>query len=206
VRVPSRAGGRVVVQHPDDSPYPSMPLSTLASTPTAAALPLAGIAAQLVEMLGSISSETPTCHRTTTSRVAPDPLELDAVASEAFTRTGKASSIACPECKGGIFEMEVEGVPHFRCRVGHAYSAESLYLEHRASLETALWTALRALEGSAELARRLVTRSAQRGNQRSAESFQHNADVYTERAELIRGVLRNGLPVVGESEQPTAAH
>jgi two-component system chemotaxis response regulator CheB len=206
-RAVAAAGGRVVVQHPDDAPYPSMPLSALASTPTATAVPLAGIAAQLVEMLGSIPSEASHMPSDKSRRdPPPDPVELDAVASEAFTKTGKASGIACPECNGGIFEMEVEGVPHFRCRVGHAYTAESLYLEHRASLETALWTAMRALEESAELARRLVTRSAQRGSQRAADSFQHNADVYTERAELIRGVLRNGLPVMGESEQPTAAH
>jgi two-component system chemotaxis response regulator CheB len=133
-------------------------------------------------------------------------VELDAEASEAFTRQGKASGIACPECNGGIFELNIDGVPHYRCRVGHAYSADSLYLEQRASLETALWTALRALEESAELAHRLVSRSTQRGNLRAADSFRHNADVYTERAELIRGVLRNGLPLVGESEQPPAAH
>ena len=135
----------------------------------------------------------------------PDPVELDAEASEAFTRRGKASGIACPECNGGIFELDVEGVPHFRCRVGHAYTAESLYLEQRASLEAALWTALRALEESAELANRLVTRSERWGNVRAASSFRHNAAVYIERAQLIRGVLRTGLPAVGDGEQPAGA-
>jgi two-component system, chemotaxis family, protein-glutamate methylesterase/glutaminase len=201
------AGGRVIVQHPDDSPYPSMPLSTLASTPTAEAVPLADIAAQLVRMLSSSESEVDEMPSDRARREPPpDPVELDAEASEAFTRQGKASGIACPECNGGIFELNIDGVPHYRCRVGHAYSADSLYLEQRASLETALWTALRALEESAELAHRLVSRSTQRGNLRAADSFRHNADVYTERAELIRGVLRNGLPLVGESEQPPAAH
>jgi two-component system, chemotaxis family, protein-glutamate methylesterase/glutaminase len=206
-RAVAAAGGRVIVQHPDDSPYPSMPLSALATTPSATAVPLADIAGALVELLHTPHPEVAEMSADRFhGEPPPDPVELDAEASEAFTRRGKPAGIACPECNGGIFELDVEGVPHFRCRVGHAYSAESLYLEQRASLETALWTALRALEESAELARRLVTRSSQRGNQRAADSFQHNADVYMERAEVIRGVLRHGLPVVGESEQPAAAH
>ena len=201
------AGGRVIVQDPDDSPYPSMPLSALASTPSAVAVPLTDIAGRIDSLLRSLPLEAVEMSSDPSRREPPaDPVELDAEASEAFTQQGRSLGIACPECNGGIFEIHVEGAPEFRCRVGHAYSAQSLYLEKRASLETALWTALRTLEESAELARRLVTRSTRFGNGRAADSFQHNADVYTERAEVIRRVLRDGLPVGAESEQPASAH
>ena len=201
------AGGRVIVQHPDDAPYPSMPLSALRSTPSAVAIPLAEISEMLVQMLRVESPEAADrSFREARTETPADPVELDAVSSEALTRQGTAAGIACPECNGGIFELEVDGVSQFRCRVGHAYSAESLYVEQRASLEAALWTAMRALEESAELARRLVTRCMERGHPRAADSFRHDADAYTERAEVIRGVLRHGLPVVGEGEQPASAH
>lgn len=78
----------------------------------------------------------------------------------------------------------MSGIPQYRCRVGHAFSGDSLYVEQRASLQTALWAALRALEESADLASRLVDRSTWRGNALAAETCGRDAAVYLERAEV----------------------
>jgi two-component system, chemotaxis family, protein-glutamate methylesterase/glutaminase len=79
-RAVAAAGGRVIVQHPDDAPYPSMPVSALASTPSALAFPLAGMAAQLVRMLGTSPSAAPRSPGDTSRRALPaDPMELDSV-------------------------------------------------------------------------------------------------------------------------------
>jgi two-component system chemotaxis response regulator CheB len=201
------AGGSVIVQDPNDSPYPSMPLHALASVPSATSARLDDIPALLVRLLHSPLPEVAQMPPEDPRRVPPlDPVELDAAASEAFTRKGRSSGLTCPECHGGIFEVDVEGVPVYRCRVGHAFSSDTLYVEQRASLETALWTALRALEESAELSRRLESRSSQRGNAKAAGSFRHSAEVYLERAQVIRDVLEHGLPTGGDGELSASAH
>lgn len=201
VRAVEAAGGTVLVQHPDDAPYPSMPRHALAGASSAIAVPLAELPKQLSRLLSAPLSEVADMPAEDHPREPPlDPVELDAVASEAFTRQGRSSGLTCPECHGGIFELDVDGVPHFRCRVGHAFSGATLYAEQRASVETALWTAMRALEESADLANRLVRRASEKGNTTVANTFRRNAEVYLERAEVIRHVLRDGLPNGGDGE------
>ena len=59
----------------------------------------------------------------------------------------------------------------YRCRVGHAYSADSLLAEQSQGLEAALWTALRALEEQAALARRMTDRASTRGRGVSTDAY-----------------------------------
>lgn len=57
-------------------------------------------------------------------------------------------------------EFERQGVLRYRCRVGHAWSPESLTSSQNITVEDALWTALRALEERSELERRIAERAA----------------------------------------------
>ena len=57
------------------------------------------------------------------------------------------------------------------------------------ALEAALWTALRALEESASLARRLRERARQRGHRIAEARFSEQAEECTQRAEVVRQVL-----------------
>jgi two-component system, chemotaxis family, protein-glutamate methylesterase/glutaminase len=207
VRAVAAAGGSVIVQDLDEAPYPSMPAHALASASSATAAPIADIPALLSRLLSTLPPEVADMSLDAPHSQPPlDPVELDADASEAFTRQGRSSGLTCPECHGGIFELEVEGVARFRCRVGHSFSSDTLYVEQRASLENALWTAMRALEESAELANRLVRRASGKGNTSVANTFRRNAEVYRQRAEVIRQVLREGLPDGGDGELVAAAH
>jgi two-component system chemotaxis response regulator CheB len=45
---------------------------------------------------------------------------------------------------------------HYRCHVGHAYTAEALIAGQDGAVEEALWAALRTLEETAALRRRLA--------------------------------------------------
>ena len=62
------------------------------------------------------------------------------------TQPGSPSTMTCPECHGSLWETREGALVHFRCRVGHAYTAESLLAHQADQLEAALWTALRSLE------------------------------------------------------------
>lgn len=64
------------------------------------------------------------------------------------------TGFGCPECGGALRELREDENFRFRCRVGHAFSPESLLLSRGDALEEALWAALRALEEQVALARR----------------------------------------------------
>jgi two-component system chemotaxis response regulator CheB len=117
--------------------------------------------------------------------------ELDLAVIEDGKKAGKPSGFACPECGGALWEIQDQDLIRFRCRVGHAWSAESLLAEQAEGLETALWTAFRALEENAALARRLLKQSHQRGLARAAASFERQVADAEQHAALIRNVLMN---------------
>jgi two-component system chemotaxis response regulator CheB len=124
---------------------------------------------------------------------AAEPTSEERVTAE---RLGPPSPFSCPECNGVLYEVR-NGLPmRFRCRVGHAYSAKSLIADQAASLEAALWTALRVLEENAALAARMAERSA---NQRTAAYLHKVAADRRSRAEDIRrGLMELSHAVVDE--------
>ncbi len=71
-------------------------------------------------------------------------------------RTGKPSVYSCPNCGGVLWEIEDNDILRFRCRVGHAFSVESMFAGQSESVESALWVALKNLQESADLTRRLA--------------------------------------------------
>jgi two-component system, chemotaxis family, protein-glutamate methylesterase/glutaminase len=197
------AGGAVVIQDPAEAMYGGMPRNALASVPTADVLPLHRIADHLVRMLTAPAPQGADMTLRETDTHQPDtkdPVELDTDGSESFSKLGAPTGLTCPECHGGIFELGPRsgGAPPYRCRVGHAFSAATLFAEQKAGLEVALWTAVRALEESAELARRMESRARGRTNTRAAEMYVREARVYDERARTIREVLATALPTLGE--------
>ncbi|MDB4900579.1 MAG: CheB methylesterase [Gemmatimonadetes bacterium] len=204
-RAVAAAGGTVLVQDPAEAVYSGMPSNALTSVPDALVLPLPALAERIVALVGERGEEEMIDHDAASRGSARgddprlDPVELDVEASEAFTRLGRSSGLTCPECHGGIFEVAGEevGIPQYRCRVGHAFSAETLFAEQRASLESALWTALRALEESAELARRMSARARGRARERTAGILDRDARAYDQHASVIRDVLREAPFVHG---------
>jgi two-component system chemotaxis response regulator CheB len=102
---------------------------------------------------------------------------------------GIPSGFTCPECHGGLWEIEEDGFPRYRCRVGHGFSAETLLVSQRTDVETALWTAYRALEERVALFRRLADRAQTRQAGITAEHFRAEAADIGRQAELLRAVL-----------------
>lgn len=56
------------------------------------------------------------------------------------------SGFTCPLCSGGLWELDEHGRAVYRCRTGHEFTVETLAAEQSEHVETALWSALRALE------------------------------------------------------------
>ena len=102
-----------------------------------------------------------------------------------------------------LWEVQEGRLTRYRCRVGHAFSPESLLASQSEYLEEALWSALRALEESAALAKRLQGRAEDRGHTLAAARFAEQAGDAHERAQTIRTVLSGGQ-VIAQSGPPLA--
>jgi two-component system, chemotaxis family, protein-glutamate methylesterase/glutaminase len=136
--------------------------------------------------------------------VTPMPHDMydgpDAGASD--RRRGSPSVYTCPECHGTLWEVHQADLPHFRCRVGHAYSSDSLLAGQGDALEAALWTALRSLEEKEALTRRLEVRARHTGHLHAADRFSAQVRETSERAEIVRRALMVDAGTADESASP----
>ena len=114
---------------------------------------------------------------------------LDSDAIEREGPPGKPFAFGCPACGGVLWELGDEDLLRFRCRVGHAYTADGAVEAQVESLETALWTALRALQERAQLTERLANRVGAAGAKQSQTRFEKFAREAREQADVIRRLL-----------------
>jgi two-component system chemotaxis response regulator CheB len=188
-------GGIAVVQDPEEALCSGMPRSALESVAVdyvarsseMGAL-LARLAIQRIEE-NAIPAEAPE---------TPDPAEGLEKGLEQHDMPGALSGLTCAECGGAVWETNRHGMIRYRCHVGHTYTAESMLSQQAESLEGALWTALRALEESAELARRMARHAHGRGHALSAARFDEHGRDMERRADVARRVLMNGEHVDAE--------
>jgi two-component system chemotaxis response regulator CheB len=129
-----------------------------------------------------------------------DPWDPDGLHAE--DQPGRPSGFACPDCHGALFEIDEGPLVRFRCRVGHAWSPESLSAQQTAELESALWMALRNLEEKAGLCRQLAERAHESARSATARRFHSDAEEAVHAAELLRRLI--GRINSGESMQPVA--
>jgi two-component system chemotaxis response regulator CheB len=194
-------GGRAVVQDPRDALYGGMPANAMARTAVDHVCALADIAPLLVQLAGDgAAMSAPTPDQGSHAR-APG-RELDAGPD---MPAGDAAGLSCPECGGSLwYVVEQGGTPRFRCRIGHAYSEESLLHQHGRSLEIALWTALRALEERSGLLERMARRAENAGHPRSARSFMEQMRELERHAAVVRDHIVPTATATGESDELVA--
>lgn len=183
-------GGTAVVQDPADAVEASMPASALASVQVDHCLPLAGIAAALVRIVG----HEPAAHAARASNAVAREQEifegrrvmenLDAVATQ--------SPLTCPECGGSLWELKDERPLRYRCHTGHAYSARSLDFAQSETAEHTLWSSVRALREREMLLRRLANVAQATGDSAQAEAGRLQADRVREQADQLARLNEQG--------------
>jgi two-component system, chemotaxis family, protein-glutamate methylesterase/glutaminase len=196
------SGGEAIVQDPETALYPGMPKSALEHVPDARSVPLHQISSLLLEMIRRpLPRETRHPRKVPVAAVKETRIaELDMSEISTEDRLGTPSPFACPDCGGVLWEIEQNGFLRFRCRVGHALTARYLGAEQRHAVETALWEALRALEESASLYRRMASRAVQSSHLLPAQQFEERAS----NTEANSRILRDFLLQVnnGENDDP----
>lgn len=194
-----RCGGIAIVQDPDDALFPGMPQSAVEHVPVDQILPLAAIPGAIIATAGEQVSENSPCRDARALKREVQMVEFD---EHVFTPDGppplprgEPSGFTCPNCHGALWELEDGGLVRYRCRVGHAFSPETLVAMESEDVEEALWVAYRALEESAALARRMEARSIQHEHAYSAARFGQHAAELERRAAILRNVLATAPPL-----------
>jgi two-component system chemotaxis response regulator CheB len=128
------AGGLVVVQDPLDAAYPDR------------MLPIDAIGSALVSMVG---------HAVVPGSLSQTLLleaEIDRegiVRPDKVAQLGPQTTLVCPECHGPMWDVQDPKVRRYRCYLGHAHTARELLGTNAEQVETALWSAIRALNDRA---------------------------------------------------------
>jgi two-component system, chemotaxis family, protein-glutamate methylesterase/glutaminase len=186
LRLIKERGGATVVQDPRDAAYADMPRNAIEHVEPDRIVPLDGMANALWELL-----DTPLQPSPADGVADPESQQVDLVEVE-FGREppeGDASLLTCPDCGGVLMERDEGHVIRFACRVGHAYSPESLVEQQGAALESALWHAMRTLEERADLLRRIARRAERRGAGETEQRLTTRAEHAAGQAENIRNTI-----------------
>lgn len=186
-------GGLILAQDPSEALYAMMPQRAAQELTLDFVGPAADLGREVVRLVSEPAGVDPNESSEEEYEEALETAEsaLDSAFVETDDRPGIPSGFGCPACGGALFRLSEGDVLHFRCRVGHAWSAEALLVEQSDNLETALWAALRVLEESAALSTSLGERFQTRGSAEAAERFFSQAAESRRRAHIIRTALRS---------------
>ncbi|WP_437738592.1 chemotaxis protein CheB [Sorangium sp. So ce1335] len=171
-----RRGGIAVVQDPSDALFPEMPQSALDNVPVDHCVPLARLPPLLADLVHQRTGEAPAA--------AESPRGLVGEKVEA-----PEVEFTCPDCGGNLTRSGDGEILSFRCKVGHRYTPEGLENEQAEALEAALWVALRTIEDTAALARRMAQRAAERNQLHVMAHFEEKVRAAEERGALVRRAL-----------------
>ncbi|MCG5431029.1 chemotaxis protein CheB [Mycobacterium sp. MYCO198283] len=188
-------GGVTVTQRPADAAFPAMPLNAL----QAGVVDHECSAAELGRLLTKL-----TAFEREDRRMEPDKvMELEnriamgkRFAANVDTEVlGAPSGYTCPDCNGSLTSV-ADSDRNFRCRVGHAWTAEALLQARDAEVESALWIALRSLQEKAKMSRKLARNAGDgplsRKYQTLAEEAEHASVVLSERLSEAYGMHEQG--------------
>jgi two-component system chemotaxis response regulator CheB len=186
----SERGGLAIVQDPEEALHSSMPRSAAEYVAVDHVLSATGIGQLICKIAGDRGSAA--------QQLAAPPDRQDELDEEIDmaesapsepSYLSKPAGFGCPTCHGALFELSGTPVPRYRCRIGHAWSPESLLDEQSAALEGALWMGLRSLEEKASLATRMAESATRRNHGFSAARYSATARDAWAAAQLIRDLV-----------------
>jgi two-component system chemotaxis response regulator CheB len=184
-----RGGGLALAQDPREAAFPDMPANALEAVDSAQPVATDELPALLVTL-----TQTDLERQQLRGEIALETVEEAARGNDAqrSDELGRPSDFVCPDCSGTLYEIDDGASVRFRCRVGHAYSADAMVDAQADSLERALWTALRALEERSALMRRLAENARRRGHHGVATLFEQRSNEAEADVHAVHRVVTNG--------------
>ena len=181
-----RRGGTAIAQEPDEAEHEQMPRSAIQNVSVDYRVPLNEIAPLLISL-------------------TKEPIEIRDERPR-LSMNAENTNLTCPECHGPLQRLTYERLTELRCRIGHAYSPESVLVAHDEAEERILWSAVQTIEEGADLANQL-TNSVPEG---LAKEFREKINIKRTLASRIRAIVEqviaeNNAASLNESEASSAA-
>jgi two-component system chemotaxis response regulator CheB len=197
-----RQGGVTIVQDPGEAEVTSMPESAIQQIEIDHVLRVDDIAAVITGLVRKPIAEDVV---TANGKSPRDPAERGTDALDTHDLPGPPSPFTCPDCGGALWELREGQLVRYQCHVGHAFSGDGLVLAQSDGLEAALWTALRALEESSALRRRMAAHARERKMTLIADAYEAHAQESEMRAKAVRRILVSDAPDVEARSKPGSA-
>ncbi|WP_445168792.1 chemotaxis protein CheB [Mycolicibacterium sp. Dal123E01] len=181
-------GGTTIAQEPADALFPDMPCHAIEADVVDTEAPAAKLGQLLADLATrDLAEETilePDKRMDLENRIA---MGTHFSTEQDAERLGPPSGYTCPDCNGSLMELDIRS---YRCRVGHAWTADALLKARDDEVEKALWIALRSLEEKVKLSRKMADRVGPTGIGQvyaaAAEEAEHAMNVLSDRlAEAI---------------------
>jgi two-component system, chemotaxis family, protein-glutamate methylesterase/glutaminase len=181
-------GGTTIIQNPEDTDYPQLPLSALEHLK--ADYQLNG-----VDLGPIISGLVKKDVQQTKNKFTTEELKL--ISSEIIIAAkgnafelgildmGEITPLTCPECLGSLVKLVEGNIIRYRCHTGHAYTASSLLDEFTESIESQLWQSIRGLEETNILLKNIADQYEKLNNNEAAIYFREKAEDALERSKTI---------------------
>jgi two-component system, chemotaxis family, protein-glutamate methylesterase/glutaminase len=202
-----RRGGIAIVQNPMEAMFSSMPASAAQNVDPDEIVKLDDVASAIVRHVAQEVPEALDRGPSTSDDARETALSAFDMAQieKPEEHPGQPSGFGCPDCGGALWQLRDGDLIRFRCRVGHGWTSDGLIDRQDATLEAALWSALRALEESVALSNQMAARFEKRGQQGMVTRYREAADVGSRRAEVIREVLLRPRVRPNDEALPPAA-
>ncbi|MGP4098100.1 chemotaxis protein CheB [Nonomuraea sp. KM90] len=179
-----RQGGAVAVQDLTECAFPGMPSAARTAVPSAQALPVRDLARWILrQSRTTVGTEGQVYDNEIEQEVDQFLRETPALAEPG----GELIAFSCPECNGPIYEQKVGTMTsRYVCRVGHAYTGDSMMNAQSDAVERALWVAIQRLEERIRVLERLRHSAGERGREHSLRYFHEEAERNLEALNTIR--------------------
>ncbi len=183
-----RSGGTSIVQDPNEAEYPDMPVSVLNNVEVDYCIPLH----QMGETIFKIAKSHPE------EIAAPQDVIIESEIAERVVvdygnvkQLGEKSIYACPDCGGGLWNINKQDgkADRYRCHIGHSYSEKDLVLKQGEILESTLWIALRIMEERRNLLKKMEDDNNKKGLSKMATSYQEKGEDIQFHVDKMKEVL-----------------
>src|SRR5262249_39911660 len=115
------------------------------------------------------------------------------IALSASMNVGTLVPLICPDCGGPLWELRHKNLVRYRCRLGHALTAESLLEAQSEVLEQALWAAVHTMEERTRILDTLANGRREHGQKQLAQLYDKRAEELKGHTQELRRILLDNL-------------